>query len=811
MRLKKIIVILSILVILLFPLFFLNEGLKAKLLVENSFEDAENDKTNLKTTGFWDLTGTPIYIDGNSDWDTIVTEPWCTGAGTWNDPYIIENVIIDGENSGSCIEIRNSDVFYIIRNCTLSNSGSSSDDAGIFVYRTDNGQLLNNTCNSNNNYGIYLDDCRNHTIYKNRLNNNHLTGIRLLNSIDNNISRNVANFNLNFRGIELYQSDDNLVLENIANGNYWSGIDFYDSADNIVKDNIALDNQFGIYIMNSDNNKIWKNTFKDNTEEGILVAGSDYANIFQNVINNSNIGLSFHPGQNCTILSNKISFCDYGIHIYDGNYNDFSENSIFNNTLGLYFERGIGNTDFYKNYFKGNTIHAIDNSTNNNWDNGVIGNYWDNYTGTDTNDDGRGDTPYNIPGTAGSIDHFPIFGDPFIVPNQIHIDDTGVDGYKWIWVTTRAWGSGSGTSLDPYIIKDLTFDAGNAGDCILIENSDVYFIIENCTCINFSNHPKTGIKLENTDNGQLIDNYCSSIWEGYGISLQYSDNNTISGNRVNNSVYGIFLQNSHLNDIMNNILFDNGCGITLEYSIDNNIINNTVIDNNYGIYSFKGDSNDIIGNKISQINQYGIHLEYGYNDTLYKNEITYCDHGIHIWDTTFEDIKENVIKKNDYGIFVDGGEDINFLGNLIDDNDYGIHLEEGSFQNTNNTIIYNNTISNSYFLGIEINSDGVLFYYNRFIENPIHAIDDGLNNEWDNGVIGNYWDDYVGIDANDDGIGDTPYNITGTAGSQDHYPIMEFRYDVQDGEQDIFGYNIFILVGIISLFLILIIKKRDRK
>jgi len=29
--------------------------------------------------------------------------------------------------------------------------------------------------------------------------------------------------------------------------------------------------------------------------------------------------------------------------------------------------------------------------------------------------------------------------------------------------------------------------------------------------------------------------------------------------------------------------------------------------------------------------------------------------------------------------------------------------------------------------------------------NNINAVDDGNNNQWDNGTIGNYWDDYGGI------------------------------------------------------------------
>jgi hypothetical protein len=41
---------------------------------------------------------------------------------------------------------------------------------------------------------------------------------------------------------------------------------------------------------------------------------------------------------------------------------------------------------------------------------------------------------------------------------------------------------------------------------------------------------------------------------------------------------------------------------------------------------------------------------------------------------------------------------------------------------------------------------------------------------WDNGTIGNYWDDYSGLDENDDGIGDTPYIID--ENNKDNNPLV---------------------------------------
>jgi hypothetical protein len=48
---------------------------------------------------------------------------------------------------------------------------------------------------------------------------------------------------------------------------------------------------------------------------------------------------------------------------------------------------------------------------------------------------------------------------------------------------------------------------------------------------------------------------------------------------------------------------------------------------------------------------------------------------------------------------------------------------------------------------------------------------DSASDIWDNGSVGNYWNDYNGIDIDHNGIGDTPYNLSGGS-NQDRYPLM---------------------------------------
>ena len=109
------------------------------------------------------------------------------------------------------------------------------------------------------------------------------------------------------------------------------------------------------------------------------------------------------------------------------------------------------------------------------------------------------------------------------------------------------------------------------------------------------------------------------------------------------------------------------------------------------------------------------------------------------------------------------------LGNTASNNkDHGIYLE---VWNNNNTFSGNTISNNSNGIWLSSDSNTNKIFLNHFIANEINAGDYGINNTWDNGFSGNYWDDYSGNDTNNDGIGDTPYIVPGTAGSLDNFPI----------------------------------------
>ncbi|HEC81567.1 MAG TPA: hypothetical protein ENI42_03975, partial [Thermoplasmatales archaeon] len=109
-------------------------------------------------------------------------------------------------------------------------------------------------------------------------------------------------------------------------------------------------------------------------------------------------------------------------------------------------------------------------------------------------------------------------------------------------------------------------------------------------------------------------------------------------------------------------------------------------------------------------------------------------------------------------------------GNQIINNRVGVSLCSSFYNRITENAIVNYTEHGVKMCG---SSNHNLIYLNDIANRQIQAFD-LHENIWYNQTLqrGNYWGDYNGIDANGDGVGDTPYNIYG-GGNQDIYPLTK--------------------------------------
>jgi len=231
------------------------------------------------------------------------------------------------------------------------------------------------------------------------------------------ITGNILEANLDLEGNKLAITGNNLTGNLRCSGAY----------NNIMGNSMANTGLKGIEL-EGHSNIVRKNKITGVIGYGGIYVNSDRNEIAENNITNSTSGIYINNGSDNIAYRNRITENAFqvsaGLILVSGFNNTFYANYIANNTYGAIIggagvdARFSSNTTLYHNSFVGNSRQVRTDWKiygSNFWDNGKEGNFWSDYVGNDTNNDGIGDTPYIIDETR--KDNYPLMF-PFDIENN---------------------------------------------------------------------------------------------------------------------------------------------------------------------------------------------------------------------------------------------------------------------------------------------------------------------------------------------------------------------------------------------------------
>jgi len=350
---------------------------------------------------------------------------------------------------------------------------------------------------------------------------------------------------------------------------------------------------------------------------------------------------------------------------------------------------------------------------------------------------------------------------------------------------------GSGSLQDPYLISGWDINSSSSNG-IAVGNTTANFAIRNVNV-----HSKTaafiGVSIDHARYAALENSTIHG--NSLGVWVNFSNNTVIDDNDVSsNNAGGIgFNQVSYNVTITRNLASGENGGIGLSGShnatVANNVANNDQWGITYGSCQF-GCSPGIIKDNQLSMDTHGVFIASASaiveNNTFTNTMVganLYSGTGVDLYTAFGTLVSDNVFRDNPMAILFDYQSQGNrIVGNDISGGFVGVYSQQNSCCSN----ITGNVFRTTQEGGVSFqNGHGVLSYWvygNAFVGNGTLAYDDTGANSWNAPYPagGNYWISYTGVDncsgpaqnvcPSSDGIGDTPFTLTG--GARDLLPLM---------------------------------------
>jgi nitrous oxidase accessory protein len=285
--------------------------------------------------------------------------------------------ILDGQGQGRVVDIQAADV--TLRGLTLRSSGDNIEqvDACVYVHNdAHRTQLLDNRmvqCL----FGVWVNGAQHAVIADN-----------VIEGIFKPIFSDRGN-GLNLWNVRNIRVERN-VISNVRDGIYLSV-----STDSQVAHNLLHHLRFGIHYMYNDRNRIIGN-IACNNQVGLAMMFSKQLEIRGNLaLGNRDHGILFRTIVESRIQHNRAADNGKGFFLNDASFNEFTENDVRGNRIGVHVTAGSEANQVSRNNFVNNAVQVrFSQREPVYWGTTGHGNFWSDYLGWDLNRDGQGDRRY---------------------------------------------------------------------------------------------------------------------------------------------------------------------------------------------------------------------------------------------------------------------------------------------------------------------------------------------------------------------------------------------------------------------------------